>query len=170
MVYVPVESLKPGMVLGRSLPSIFFGVSLLNVNEPFSLRMINKLRKLRIPGVYIKDGLTDDIEIQEIFTPKQMDKLVLGVKKQFDSFASSAVISNESVDDFTAMSGEIVSTVLQSDEILYNMINIKSYDNYTYSHSMMVSLLSVLIGERMGLGQKDLNNVAMAGLMHDIGK
>ena len=125
MVYIPVSCLKPGMVLARSLPSNYIGVTLLNVNEEFTPRIIEKLINLRISGVYIKAELTSDIKLTDIISPEQRNKLVCGIKKQFDNFARSAVISKDSINSFYDMSADIVSAVLQSDEVLYNMINIK---------------------------------------------
>jgi putative nucleotidyltransferase with HDIG domain len=43
-------------------------------------------------------------------------------------------------------------------------------DPYTAGHSERVSLLSVAIGEAMGLGQDDLDVLRLGALLHDIGK
>ena len=43
-------------------------------------------------------------------------------------------------------------------------------DPYTAGHSERVSLLSVAIGQAMGLGQDDLDVLRLGALLHDIGK
>lgn len=47
---------------------------------------------------------------------------------------------------------------------------IKSYDEYTYLHSLNVAKLSVMLGEKMGFDQEMLVDLAWAALLHDIGK
>jgi HD-GYP domain-containing protein (c-di-GMP phosphodiesterase class II) len=46
----------------------------------------------------------------------------------------------------------------------------KDYDNYTYTHSMNVGILSILIGIKMGYSQTILRDLAMCGILHDMGK
>jgi len=43
-------------------------------------------------------------------------------------------------------------------------------DSYTHGHCRRVSKLSVRIGKRMGLGQRELSNLKKASILHDIGK
>ena len=43
-------------------------------------------------------------------------------------------------------------------------------DPYTVGHQQRVSQVSVAIAEEMGLGEKRINNLAMAARLHDFGK
>ncbi|MEG0753751.1 MAG: HD-GYP domain-containing protein, partial [Angelakisella sp.] len=61
-------------------------------------------------------------------------------------------------------------SVLTRKEVMLHIVSIKAYDDYTYTHSMMVGLISVLIGVRLGLTEYRLNELAVCGLMHDLGK
>ena len=45
-----------------------------------------------------------------------------------------------------------------------------TYDRYTHDHSERVSEFAVLLGGRIGLNAQELNQVAIAGLLHDLGK
>lgn len=52
-----------------------------------------------------------------------------------------------------------------------NYLNLaKSLDDYTYSHSLNVSLMAIVIGTWMGFDKKQIDEIAIAGLLHDIGK
>ncbi|HXX54338.1 MAG TPA: HD domain-containing phosphohydrolase, partial [Thermodesulfovibrionales bacterium] len=44
------------------------------------------------------------------------------------------------------------------------------YDEYTYHHSVNVSILSVALGQRIGLSRKALTDLGLVALFHDIGK
>jgi HD-GYP domain-containing protein (c-di-GMP phosphodiesterase class II) len=43
-------------------------------------------------------------------------------------------------------------------------------DSYTYGHSERVARISMELGRELGLGEEDLSDIYLAGLLHDIGK
>ncbi len=64
----------------------------------------------------------------------------------------------------------MVDQILEEEQLLLSMTAIKDYDEYTYHHSVNVSILSVALGQRMGLSKKVLTELGLAALFHDIGK
>lgn len=64
----------------------------------------------------------------------------------------------------------MVDHILEEEQILLGMTAIKNYDDYTYHHSVNVSILSIALGQRLGLSRKLLTELGMAALFHDIGK
>ncbi|GAB4412094.1 MAG: hypothetical protein OHK0032_08140 [Thermodesulfovibrionales bacterium] len=64
----------------------------------------------------------------------------------------------------------MVDMILQEEELLVGMTAIKDYDEYTYHHSVNVSILSVALGQRLGLNRKALTDLGLVALFHDIGK
>ncbi|MFN3396001.1 MAG: HD-GYP domain-containing protein [Thermodesulfovibrionales bacterium] len=64
----------------------------------------------------------------------------------------------------------MVDMILQEEELLLGMTAIKDYDEYTYHHSVNVSILSVALGQRLGLSRKTLTELGLVALFHDIGK
>ena len=47
---------------------------------------------------------------------------------------------------------------------------IKNFDEYTYNHSVNVSILSLAVAENLSLPEQEQVNVGVAGLLHDVGK
>jgi len=47
---------------------------------------------------------------------------------------------------------------------------VEAKDSYTRGHSDRVSQYSVLIGQKLGLSENDINSLRIGGLFHDIGK
>lgn len=47
---------------------------------------------------------------------------------------------------------------------------VRPVDDYTYSHSLNVSLMAIIIAKWLGLNEKQVDEIAIAGLLHDIGK
>ncbi len=64
----------------------------------------------------------------------------------------------------------MVDQILQEEQLLLGMTAIKDYDEYTYHHSVNVSILSIALGQRVGLNRKTLTELGMVALFHDIGK
>ena len=60
--------------------------------------------------------------------------------------------------------------ILDNKDTMVNMIDLKFYDDYTFFHSVNVAVLSVLIGVEYGLSKKELLNLGVAAILHDIGK
>ncbi|MDA8387269.1 MAG: HD-GYP domain-containing protein [Nitrospiraceae bacterium] len=64
----------------------------------------------------------------------------------------------------------MVDALLESEELILGMTVIKNYDEYTFHHSVNVSILSVALGQRLGMAKKTLMELGMVALFHDIGK
>ncbi len=64
----------------------------------------------------------------------------------------------------------MVDQLLEEHELILGMTAIKDYDDYTYHHSVNVSILSVALGQQMGFPKKALLDLGLAALFHDIGK
>ena len=64
----------------------------------------------------------------------------------------------------------MVDHILEQEQLLLGMTAIKDYDEYTYHHSVNVSILSIALGQRLGLNRKTLTELGMVALFHDIGK
>jgi putative nucleotidyltransferase with HDIG domain len=64
----------------------------------------------------------------------------------------------------------MVDQIIEEEQLLLGMTAIKDYDEYTYHHSVNVSILSIAVGQRLGLNRKMLTELGMVALFHDIGK
>ena len=64
----------------------------------------------------------------------------------------------------------MVDILLSEEQLLLGMTAIKDYDEYTYHHCVNVSVLSIAIGQKIGLNRKALTELGLIALFHDIGK
>jgi HD-GYP domain-containing protein (c-di-GMP phosphodiesterase class II) len=64
----------------------------------------------------------------------------------------------------------IVDQVLNNQVALLGMTAIKTFDEYTFTHSVNVCILCVVLGQRLGLDKRQLYELGLCGLLHDIGK
>ncbi len=64
----------------------------------------------------------------------------------------------------------IVDQVLNNEQAMLGMTTLRDYDEYTFTHSVNVCILSVILGQRLGLSRLQLYELGVAALFHDIGK
>ena len=64
----------------------------------------------------------------------------------------------------------LIDSLSQDEFGLTALTAIKNFDEYTYNHSLNVGILSLAVGQRLGLERKNLVKLGTAGLLHDIGK
>jgi len=55
-------------------------------------------------------------------------------------------------------------------QMLVPLLELREFDEYTTTHSLNVSVLTMALTEAMGLGAKDVRTFGVAGLLHDLGK
>ena len=66
--------------------------------------------------------------------------------------------------------GRMVDSVLNNRDALVSLSRLRSHDNYTLMHSVNVSILTLVLGRGLGLGAKELSELAIGGILHDVGK
>jgi len=65
---------------------------------------------------------------------------------------------------------KMVSSAISRPYALLAMTLLKDYDNYTFTHSVNVSVISLTVGRACNLSREQLNLLGMGGMMHDLGK
>lgn len=64
----------------------------------------------------------------------------------------------------------IVDAIFTDAASLMGLTTLREFDEYTFVHSVNVSILSVALGRRLGLTKPQLLDLGLAALLHDIGK
>ncbi|TRZ97014.1 MAG: HD-GYP domain-containing protein [Deltaproteobacteria bacterium] len=65
---------------------------------------------------------------------------------------------------------EMSGMVSRNRDAMLALTLIKNFDEYTYNHSVNVSVLSLAMAETLGLSESERIGVGVAGLLHDVGK
>jgi HD-GYP domain-containing protein (c-di-GMP phosphodiesterase class II) len=64
----------------------------------------------------------------------------------------------------------IVDQVLNNETWMLGMTALRDYDQYTFTHCVNVCIMSVVIGQKLGLTKTQLYELGLGALFHDIGK
>ncbi|MCR5784153.1 MAG: response regulator [Eubacterium sp.] len=156
MRFVSVKNLKPGMIVAKGLTNSS-KTFMIKENIELTQQYINRLTEAGYAGLYIKDKISDSVQIMDTIAPELFAEGVEAVK-------------NQDIGALVEVSKVIVSEVLYSDNICADILDLRSYDDYTYHHSVNVALYSTLIGKRMNLSAMELEMLCQAGICHDLGK
>lgn len=71
------------------------------------------------------------------------------------------------------MKAQLVSTLpdmVRNNDVLMRLNQLKKTDDYTFEHSMRVSILATMIGKWLGYSQTEMLELSEAGMLYDIGK
>jgi HD-GYP domain-containing protein (c-di-GMP phosphodiesterase class II) len=102
---------------------------------------------------------------------EEAEKRYQGFLDYSREFISGLKVSQEI--DIKECEGFIDDVIKQAEEVgsaLQFLSKLKQFDDYSYTHNLNVSMLSVLFGKSLGLGRDNLMILGLAGLFHDIGK
>jgi len=64
----------------------------------------------------------------------------------------------------------VVDNVLENKGAMLELSGLKDYDEYTFFHSVNVTILSIALGSLVSSNRRFLNSLGVGALMHDVGK
>jgi putative nucleotidyltransferase with HDIG domain len=148
---------------------------------------IDHLRRQGVSYLYINVGKGKDV-------PQKVDPAVAGadamkreveyykeleqakaIQRQTIATAREALVAirrggSFSVSKIEESSQNIVESILRNRDALISLCQIKGYDEYTYTHSVNVSVLTTAVAHTLGYNRDRLLEVGVGGLLHDVGK
>lgn len=89
------------------------------------------------------------------------------VKDIMDEVRMGKEIKTEAIEPVV---DKIIDSVMRNQDALLSLGRIKKVDEYTYVHSMSVSVLMISFGRRLGFEYEKLKEVGIGAMLHDIGK
>jgi HD-GYP domain-containing protein (c-di-GMP phosphodiesterase class II) len=133
--------------------------------------LIQKITRLGYQGLYIEDELSEGLEITDVIrhdlrvkTRDELQMLFYNVENNITSNVKRHIRNVKS------MAKNIVDEILCNRHAMINLIDLRTYDDYTYSHSLNVTVLSIVLGAALGLGKDTICELAIGALIHDTGK
>ncbi|MCC7106953.1 MAG: HD domain-containing protein [Chloroflexi bacterium] len=192
-----VAHLKPGMVLAQSLRTER-GDVLLAAGTAMTPFYIQSIQRRGYISVYVEDGLADDVEPADIVSEQVRASTTSHVARVYEVVGKLAQDSREgprvrprTVDDAIRRLGprqlelpkegarmlealysdieRIMDEILEANTVT-SLESLKSHNSYTFEHSVDVGIVGILLGKKAGLHQKEMRELALGCLLHDIGK
>lgn len=156
MKLVAIEDLVPGMKIARDIqsPVVDFALGKGSVLNDGNIAYMKENGYL---GAYIDTPDTINITLEEPIGSVTFNKAV-------------TALAQMDVDALLASAKAIVNDVTNLNRLSIDLLDIRSFDDYTLRHSVNVTVMAVAVAKRMGFEPDDLVNMAVAGICHDLGK
>ena len=174
MLFITNKYLRPGMILAKDIylyNNNNFNTLLLTKGQALNNTFINRIVYHEIDGAYIESEAFSDIVVDSYIDDSLRAKSLKKVKDVYYEFKmSSGKIKTETIRQLSSIVNDLITELLYKNDLTYNIIDFKNFDNYTYQHCLNVAVLSISTGISLGLDENMLHDLGMAGLLHDIGK
>lgn len=188
MEKIEISELRGVEVLAKDV--FYDSILLMSTGTTLKKEYIARLQDLDIRTVYIEDretkkeGAARTGEKRETITHEKPDRVTVldlseepaetEMQKNCCSMArkvleSYSCMANEALNEILSVAEDILTTVLETPEVVYNLSKVREQSDNRFSHSVSVATLSVLLGKKLKLTTKRLLNLATGALLHDIG-
>jgi len=154
MRYIKTSRAQVGDKVGKDVFSPSRG-SLIRKNAILSESIINSLIRLGVDYLYIDDELTANIDIEEVI-PLEL------------KIAATNAIKNINVEKTIDNARVMVDKILSASNLSVDIYNNNESD--VFIHSLTVMELSIAIAKAAGYRTDVMPDLAVAALLHDIGK
>lgn len=175
MRIIDIDHIKPNMRIGKTIYSEN-GDILLSRNTLLKASYIKRLKEKNIPAIYVDDELSRGIESRSVVSIETKIKAINTIKGIYDAVDPSKKDQNKKIlNPETYMSlkdtiEKIMDEIKNNHELSFNMVELLSTDLYTYTHSVNVTILSLMMSHALGYSEVDQFKIGMGCLLHDIGK
>jgi HD-GYP domain-containing protein (c-di-GMP phosphodiesterase class II) len=144
------------------------GAVVVGVNSVLDENIINRLKRIGIHElkVFEKSNSAEETEMEKYFMEQYAVNIVL-ISEIMKDIQEGKAVDEKKLELVTA---SILEKKVDYINIINGLYKNESFSRYEYTHSVNVSLLSVLIGRGLGLSGKRLELMVKTALMHDIGK
>jgi HD-GYP domain-containing protein (c-di-GMP phosphodiesterase class II) len=169
---VSIENLQPGAVLGKTIYAND-GRPLLKRGAELSAKTIATLARLGYQYIYVVDQLTADIDMPDLIDEEFRNVATQSVREAFEAVVNAGNdkftrtgINFQAISD---VAGNLVEQILANSDLSIQIVDLKSYDQYTFQHSVNVAVLGVVLGKSLRMNFSDLKDLAIGCLLHDLG-
>lgn len=168
MIDLPVQKLKPGMVTAQAIYNSS-GANYITRGMTLTHQYIKRLKKLGVEGIHVTNSATGIklLPPEDVLSEKTR---AIAVKQVCDVFQRVQQRGTFNIAPLAQVSAAIVNDIINRQQKLVQLTDIRIHDMYTFAHSVNVSMLSSLIGTLAGYDKEVISELALGGMLHDVGK
>lgn len=185
--YCSMRKLQTGMVIDQAIIDRA-GRVLVARKSSLDDYTIEALKKMGIPGVYIREGEEEPQEegrpapltpaMRQKFEKERVEdrskvKLSESVRKRVEEgikYLYQDVGSPDFTDATKTVTSDLMKAIDDNEAVAVDISALKVSDEYTFKHSVDVATMSMIVAKRYGFNEKQVYEIGISGLLHDIGK
>lgn len=166
-VIMPVSDCLPGMVVRQPIIDIETGNIILARNSRLTKEILDKIKRFRHTEIWVEIPREESRWNISKETLKKYREYADALEKVFGKFKKDTQIA---VKEIKELATSILENLKYDYEFLGCVNLMQNLHKDIYIHSMNVTFLAVLIARWCELPKESLEQVILAGLLHDIGK
>lgn len=162
-----IQDLLGEEILARAVMTPDYQV-LLSVGTRLRKDYVEKLNELGIKEVYVKSEDEEEAETQEVVILKNEieESFKKNVKKVIEKHTYS---HSEELVELSKTADNIISNLLEEDEVIEKIYDIKERSSDIYEHSISTCSMAILVSLKMKVPQHKIHDIGVASLLHDLG-
>lgn len=160
-----IDELKGNEVLARPVMTPDFTI-LLSEGTVIKKEYISKLKDLGITDIYVQEDYGIDVQTIKILKTDIENQYKEKVK---DILEHHTYHNNDELSELCKTADNIISHVLEEEEIVERIYDIKERSADIYEHSISVCTLATLLSLKLGMDQKVVHDISVGCLLHDVG-
>ena len=165
MQRVSVGFLEAGMVAARNVHSAE-GRLLVTKDTVLSEAMVANIQKTSLGSIYVRNPLFQDIEAEEVVTEDNRRKAVMALKSAVTAYQKTKVLD---IQPLKKVLRELVVEIIRNRDSMIHQLDMRTYQDYIYAHSVNTCVLSVLIAVNLDYPEGKLTDLALGTMLHDVG-
>lgn len=169
---MPVTRALIGKVAAKTVHAPSGTLPLVIRGATITAATVEALCRRGIPALWVVDSLFPDFEAQEVIREDTRNLVRRSVQEIFEVAGSAKRrrASNLTESRLSEAVGKLVDDVVDNQDVVANLGRVRSWDNYTFEHSVQVATLAVVIGKRMLMTEDQLIRLGTGAILHDVGK
>lgn len=144
------------------------GTLLVPANAVIKSNMITKLKMLGYGGLYV---MSDEEEATFFSYEEEMEIIealrVIYNSNLYDAFDKELAKALNTIEEVIA---SVVTKAVWNEDLFAHTYKVRGKSDFDFYHALSVCALTITVGKEMNLSMGDLEHVAIAALLHDIGK
>ena len=160
-----IDKIKENDVLGKSILTSD-GKILLRAGVILTGTYIKKLKSLGVFYIFVEHHRLDDVPSENL----ALIKLKQNAMKSMSRVYRNVSVNNNDINDSIRSVEELVQNLMETDFIGEGLYDIRTYDNYTFVHSLDTCIMATVLGLSLKYNESKLVDIGISSVLHDIGK
>lgn len=165
MRIVSVDSVKGHEILAKDIINDSNSV-LMTAGTIVKKEYINRLKELDVEYIYVDDDIAQGVRLTESLEFQIKEQCQQTVREILTMYTYH---SENELEEIITIADDIIYDIMSEPEVMYNLSSIRSKSESTYSHSLNVCALSVILALKLKLSKQKIREIAIGCLLHDIG-
>ena len=139
---------------------------LMTAGSVMKIEYVKRLKDLNVEYVYVEDEIGQGVNLLSSLEIQIQDHCQEAVR---DILINYSYHNDSELIEIKQIADKIINEIMREPEVIYNLSSIRDRSISTYSHSINVCALSVILALKLKLSKSKIKDIAIGCLLHDIG-